>query len=135
MMGRQGGDQSQLFYLFNLDELFVGISVEGQRAVIGVKHHFQHACLGTGQSSIGKTVRDKRQDGSDALRKRSNEITDDAAFSANLPDNPSSRRICTICNERLVPWRVKIVARSKRVRENGMGLAKIDCGSTAKGRN
>ena len=39
-----------------VDELFVGISVEGQRAVIGVKHHFQHACLGTGQSSIGKTV-------------------------------------------------------------------------------
>ena len=38
-----------------VDELFVGISVEGQRAVIGVKRHFQHACLGTGQSSIGKT--------------------------------------------------------------------------------
>src|SRR6202049_2902165 len=43
-------------FVKQVDELFVGIPVKGQRAAICVKRHFQYASLGTGQSSIWKTV-------------------------------------------------------------------------------
>ena len=41
-----------------IDELFMGVPIEDQRAAIGVKRHFQHAGFRTGQASIGKTRRD-----------------------------------------------------------------------------
>ncbi len=39
-----------------VDELFVGMPVEDQRAAICVKRHFQHAALGTREAGIGETV-------------------------------------------------------------------------------
>ena len=39
-----------------VDELFVGMSIEDQCAPVSVKRHFQHAGLRTGQASIGKAV-------------------------------------------------------------------------------
>jgi hypothetical protein len=39
-----------------INELFVGMSVEHQRATVGVKCYFQHTCFRAGQASIRKTI-------------------------------------------------------------------------------
>ena len=47
-----------------VDKLFVGMSIEDERAAIGVKRHFQHAAFSNGSGEHWESCRDRHQSGS-----------------------------------------------------------------------